>query len=135
MKESKSLAGFEPTAVRGSDLKSTTSLSLFELIKALQSIMYCNKVFIPLKNSGKSRSLDCNQTKIKKWKLHTRFYWICSREKMKCATSLTPLSTSWSDCTDMQAGLALYWWQMLITFSSSRLRVKLLAKNLSIVRV
>ena len=25
---------------------------------------------------------------------------------------------AWSDCTEMQAGLALYWWQRLITVSS-----------------
>ena len=30
----------------------------------------------------------------------------------------------WSDCTDMQASLALYWWQRLITFSSDRIRAK-----------
>ena len=29
----------------------------------------------------------------------------------------------WSDCTYAQAGLALYWWQMLITFGSGRIRV------------
>ena len=27
------------------------------------------------------------------------------------------------DCTDVQAGLALYWWQRLITFGVSRIRV------------
>ena len=27
------------------------------------------------------------------------------------------------DCMDVQAGLALYWWQRLITLSSSRVRV------------
>ena len=31
---------------------------------------------------------------------------------------------AWSDCMDVQAGMALYWWQMLITFGSSRIRVK-----------
>ena len=31
---------------------------------------------------------------------------------------------TWSDCTDVQAGLALYLWQRLITFVSSRIRVK-----------
>ena len=30
---------------------------------------------------------------------------------------------TWSDCTDVQAGLALYWWQRLLTFSVSRIRV------------
>ena len=30
----------------------------------------------------------------------------------------------WSDCTDVQAGLALYWWQRLITFGVSRIRVE-----------
>ena len=29
-----------------------------------------------------------------------------------------------SDCTDIQAGLVLYWWQRLITFDSSRIRLK-----------
>ena len=27
---------------------------------------------------------------------------------------------AWSDCVDVQASLALYWWQRLIAFSSSR---------------
>ena len=31
---------------------------------------------------------------------------------------------AWSNCTDVQAGLALYWWQRLITFGSSKRRVK-----------
>ena len=31
---------------------------------------------------------------------------------------------AWSDCTDVQAGLAQYWWQRLITFSVGRIRVK-----------
>ena len=31
---------------------------------------------------------------------------------------------AWSDCTDVQAGLALYWWQRLITFDVGRIRVK-----------
>ena len=30
-----------------------------------------------LKNSGKSRSFKSNQTKIKRWKLQTWFYWVC----------------------------------------------------------
>ena len=30
---------------------------------------------------------------------------------------------AWTDCTNVPAGLALYWWQRLITFGSSRLRV------------
>ena len=33
---------------------------------------------------------------------------------------------AWSDCTDVQAGLALYWWQRLFTFSVGRIRVKIL---------
>ena len=31
---------------------------------------------------------------------------------------------TWSDSTDLQTGLALYWWQRLISFSSRRVRVK-----------
>ena len=31
---------------------------------------------------------------------------------------------AWSDCKDVQAGLALYWWQRLITFGVGRIRVK-----------
>ena len=30
---------------------------------------------------------------------------------------------AWSDCTDVQADLALYWWQRLITFGVGRIRV------------
>ena len=30
---------------------------------------------------------------------------------------------AWSDCRDVKAGLALYWWQRLITFGFSRKRV------------
>ena len=30
---------------------------------------------------------------------------------------------AWSDCTALQTGLALYWWQRLITFGSSRIWV------------
>ena len=30
---------------------------------------------------------------------------------------------AWSDCTDVQAGLALFWWPRLITFGFSRIRV------------
>jgi hypothetical protein len=30
---------------------------------------------------------------------------------------------AWSDCTDVQVGLALNWWQRFITFGSSRARV------------
>ena len=29
---------------------------------------------------------------------------------------------AWSDCMNVQAGLALYWWKRLITVSSSRIR-------------
>jgi hypothetical protein len=29
---------------------------------------------------------------------------------------------AWYDCTVLQAGLALYWWQRLVSFGSSRLR-------------
>ena len=35
---------------------------------------------------------------------------------------------AWSDCTEVQAGLVLYWWQILITFGSSRIKVKLMIK-------
>ena len=31
---------------------------------------------------------------------------------------------AWSDCTDVQANLALYWWQRLISFGVGRIRVK-----------
>ena len=31
---------------------------------------------------------------------------------------------AWSDCTNVQAGLALYMWQKLITFGVGRIRVK-----------
>ena len=44
-------------------------------------------------NSGKSWSLESSPTKIKKWKLQTRFYWACSWEIIKCATSLMPPTT------------------------------------------
>ena len=37
--------------------------------------------------------------------------------------------TGWSDCMDVQAGLALYWWQSLITFSVGRIRVKFFARG------
>ena len=30
---------------------------------------------------------------------------------------------AWSDCTDVQAGLALHWWQRLLTFGVGRIRV------------
>ena len=30
---------------------------------------------------------------------------------------------AWSDCTEVQAGLALYWWQRLLTFCVGRIRV------------
>ena len=30
----------------------------------------------------------------------------------------------WSDCTDVEAGLALYWWQKLMTMGSSRVSVQ-----------
>ena len=30
-----------------------------------------------------------------------------------------------SNCTDVQAGLALYWWQKLITFGVGRIRVNI----------
>jgi hypothetical protein len=31
---------------------------------------------------------------------------------------------AWSDCIDVKAGLALYWWQRQTTFATSRQRVK-----------
>ena len=31
---------------------------------------------------------------------------------------------AWLDCTDVQVGLAIYWWQRLVTFAFSRIRVK-----------
>ena len=40
---------------------------------------------------------------------------------------------AWSDCTHVQAGLALYWWQRLITFASSRLKAK--ANSLSLYSI
>ena len=33
---------------------------------------------------------------------------------------------AWSDCMDVQTGLALYWWQKLITFIVGRIMVKIL---------
>ena len=36
---------------------------------------------------------------------------------------------AWSDCTNMQAGLVLFWWQRLITFGSIGIRVKILNVN------
>ena len=36
-----------------------------------------------------------------------------------------PKYRAWSDCTEVQAGLALYWWQRLITFGVGRIRVNL----------
>ena len=30
---------------------------------------------------------------------------------------------AWSECTDVQASQALYWWQRLIAFGSDRTRV------------
>ena len=36
---------------------------------------------------------------------------------------------AWSDCTDVQSGLALYWWQRLITFGVSRIRVNFPVSN------
>ena len=44
----------------------------------------------------KSRSLESNQTENKESNLKIRFYWVCSWEKMKSATSLTPPSTVFS---------------------------------------
>ena len=51
-----------------------------------------------LKNTGKSRSLESNQTRINEWKLQTRFFWlrVCSWEIMKNAPSLMTPSTSLS---------------------------------------
>ena len=34
-----------------------------------------------IKNSGKIRFLESNQTKINMWRLQTLFYWVCSRNK------------------------------------------------------
>ena len=64
----------------------------------------------------KSRSLESNQTKIKRWKLQTRFYWVCSWEIMKsllfrcnkinndCSSDSTCnfvhyIWTTWPDCS------------------------------------
>ena len=33
--------------------------------------------------------------------------------------------TAWPDCTDVQAGLAIYWWQRLIIFVVVRIRVNM----------
>ena len=32
---------------------------------------------------------------------------------------------AWSDCTEEQASLALYWWQSLITFGVGRIKVNI----------
>ena len=32
---------------------------------------------------------------------------------------------AWSDCTDVQVGLALYWWQRLLIIGVGRIRVKI----------
>ena len=32
---------------------------------------------------------------------------------------------AWLDCTDVQAGLAVYWWRSVITFGSSRIAVNI----------
>ena len=45
---------------------------------------------------SKSRFLESSHTKIEKWKLQTRFYWVCSWEIMKSAISFTRLSTGLS---------------------------------------
>ena len=39
---------------------------------------------------------------------------------------------AWSDITDVQTGLALYWWHRLITFGSNRIRVNTLQEDASI---
>ena len=41
-----------------------------------------------------------------------------------CNKLVSQLCRAWSDCSEVQAGLALYWRQRLITFGSSRIRVK-----------
>ena len=45
----------------------------------------------------------------------------CQNENLKMVRSQY---IAWSDCMNVQADLALYWWQRLITFISSRIRVK-----------
>ena len=40
--------------------------------------------------------------------------------RMKLEVDEPTLYRTWSDYTNIQAGLALYWWQRLITFGSSR---------------
>ena len=46
--------------------------------------------------------------------------------KMKtCHVGQPTVLRAWSDCTDVQAGQALYWWQRLITFGVGRIRVNI----------
>ena len=36
----------------------------------------------------------------------------------------------WSDCTDVQPGLALYWWQKLIIFGVGKIRIKIFKRKI-----
>ena len=58
-------------------------------------------------------------------------FWKCHDENLKLVIQQY---RAWSDCTDVhvQAGLALYWWQSLITFSSSWIRVNMFTQWCSI---
>ena len=50
--------------------------------------------------------------------------WYLQRLQDENFKSVSQQYRAWSDCTDVQTGLTLYWWQTIITFGSSRVKVK-----------
>ena len=63
--------------------------------------MYIESIFNPCpagiqndKNSGEKSIPRDQPNQNKEWKLQTQFYWVCSLEIMKSATSLMPPSTN-----------------------------------------
>ena len=59
--------------------------------------------------------------------MHCKFLELCgiSRINMKiCLKLVSQQHQAWSECMNVYVGLALCWWQQLITFVSSRLKEK-----------
>ena len=69
-------------------LKNTNQIH-FQSIYTCLIIVLVNRI---VKISGKSRCLESNHTKIKKWKLQTRFYWVCSWKCNICHAPSTGLN-------------------------------------------
>ena len=91
-------------------------------IKIINKHIFCLvSTFVP------EHSLTLNLLNFLKWNNPTSIFGDVQYNfrdiKMRTEKFVSQQYRGWLDCTDVQAGLTLYWWHRLITFGCSRIRV------------